>query len=333
MSRISLKKAGLQPFIMMFCGIAVLAIYDASTIIIDDRVSIEVIIFYRALAVAVIVTLIELFRYNGIVGFATHYSVARIPIWHVAQGVFFTGSAVFYVIAFRGEGMVYTYLLSFLHPAWAILIRVFFLRKDLPCKQVMGGVLVAFIGVALAVFSEPEMSKDHVLAGLLAGLFFGGELTLAEHANERHGTSGYDTLFYASIIFLMLSSIPMALYGHGLDFSQQNLGIAGTGVVSTVATLLVFLAIKSGESCVPKVGADRLTPIDYTILVFGAICDVLTCGALGSQSACKRVLAMNWPLLALACSILGVGIVVIMTFSGRCAEKTDDPTGSDLASG
>jgi hypothetical protein len=77
------------PFVLMTTGVAFLALVDTTSALIDDKVAIASILFYRSIVVVLSAAIASSVVGGGIRPAFKRFADRRLPGWHMAQGLLF----------------------------------------------------------------------------------------------------------------------------------------------------------------------------------------------------------------------------------------------------
>lgn len=314
------------PFSLALLAVGLLAAVDAVTFQVNgERLSSAEIAFYRSLISLPGIIIFEIVRLRGIVKFIKSYASHKLPRWHAVQGIVYFLSAVTFIKAFASQGFVLSYVASFLFPLWVMALGVILLKKKTPNLLKVSFALMSFIGASLIITAKQVSGSPGQLPtfGLCAGFLYAAEILLAEKAESVHGTTAYQTSFYALVVNALVAYATFRWTEHPFEISQATSTIALTGALSLFATLAIFMAISKGAKCQPKIGSESIAPFDYLILPVNVAGQIYLCKYVGIIKSCAETV-FNWTVFFCGALILGIGLAgVLMEKEGALVGLTD----------
>lgn len=216
------------------------------------------------------------------------------------RGIVWALTALWFYLAFAGGSLASVYLISFLHPAAAIFFA-WALRGQRARASVFLPIALMFFGIYVSLgSSEWSIALGASLFAFLAAIFFGLEAALTKQIEQTEQRANeIETLAFSALVGALVFSIGIAAHHffwmEGISaFSnadtlsivtiEDTVGIAfrPIGIADSVLLVLQGTAGFAGNLALIYAynfaNEDLLAPIDYLIVIFGAVIGFLFFG-------------------------------------------------------
>lgn len=213
----------------------------------------------------------------------TPFRITRFRPW-IGRGIFGTlGMTLYYVaIAAGSAGRASLFNNSF--PIFVAIIAIVFLREKVGIATV-GGILLAFAGIALALWDGSGGNIGADLIGIASGMFAG----ISYHFNKRASLTEHPVVIYLGVCFVGLalnafsapllcrldarSAVILLLAGLGGYYAQIALTVGLRDIDTTEGSIHTFVKIPMTTVGASLLFGDRVTArfVAGTLLLFAGI--------------------------------------------------------------
>ncbi|MBD3368239.1 MAG: EamA family transporter [Candidatus Eisenbacteria bacterium] len=180
--------------------------------------------------------------------------------WLVLRGIFGTVAMTLYFYAIEGLTLADATVLNKLSPFFVVVLAAVFLHEKLS-KYVVPVLAIAFVGAALVIKPELELSPGPALAGLFSAIGSAAAYTVVRSLKGREAP--FKIVFYFAMVST-LAMIPPMLVHAVVPTWQQLLALVGAGVFATTGQLSLTI----GYQLAP---ASRISIYVYAHVIFAGI--------------------------------------------------------------
>ncbi|MDI5935485.1 DMT family transporter [Halomonas kalidii] len=246
--------SSLKGILFMCAGVFCLALGDAIAKWLGEVHSPLQIIFFRTLVSLPLIALLAHFG-GGLRKLRT-----RRPGVHLARGLIYTGTMVFFVLGLTLLPLAEATAIAFAAPLFVTLLSVPLLGERVD-RQVLAASLLGFAGVLVVVRPGGEGFHSGALVMLAAAVFY----ALLMITSRRYGGREHlwAMVFYITLVPLMVTTVTLPWVWQ-TPHPWHWLGFLGSGIVGIGATACITLAFRFAPAAIAA-------PFDYTAMLWAVL--------------------------------------------------------------